>query len=258
MEASAHWDCAGDTGTMGQMLEDAADDASLEALECKICFCLYTLRGRRPKVLNCCHRLCSKCLTKIVDLADGPANVVVCPFCRNSTSLAQESVESIPDDTNIMTVLKYNKRSLAESSVSAEVLLSPRHLGSLLNSSLSSSHGSRFTDISIMETAQDPHDPYDTTHIPASSDQEYLTSVSRLWLKLNCGGLICQNLARMLMLLLGLLYFTSLPLGVYLLVLRITTLGLLLVSLVPSTIAMFMIYGLCQCICQKICDCISD
>lgn len=60
------------------------DTLSSEELECKICYCLYNLGSRRPKVLECCHPLCSKCLVKLQDL-ESPPSAVVCPFCRYVT-----------------------------------------------------------------------------------------------------------------------------------------------------------------------------
>ncbi|KPP78659.1 hypothetical protein Z043_101826 [Scleropages formosus] len=74
--------------------------------------CNLVSGGRRPKVLDCCHRLCAKCLTKIMDLTDIQTEVVICPFCRYPTTLPQ-SVGSIPDDCNIMTALRYNRRNHA-------------------------------------------------------------------------------------------------------------------------------------------------
>ena len=50
--------------------------------------------GRRPRVLNCQHTFCTTCL-------DGPAvkqmdrNVIVCPTCRDETSLGSEGVHGL-------------------------------------------------------------------------------------------------------------------------------------------------------------------
>ncbi|XP_018594094.1 E3 ubiquitin-protein ligase RNF182-like [Scleropages formosus] len=238
------------------MLEDEANELSLEALECKICFCLYTLGGRRPKVLDCCHRLCAKCLTKIMDLTDIQTEVVICPFCRYPTTLPQ-SVGSIPDDCNIMTALRYNRRNHGESTVADELLLSPKHLSSFVNSSSSSCRDSRYVVMTMTETAQELSNLYDTTPIPSSSSHDYLTSICWFWPTLNCATVICQTSARVLVWLFGLLYISSLPLGVYLLIVQRKMLGVLLISLVPSSMMMFMIYSLCQCLCQKFWDCIS-
>ncbi|KFW04442.1 E3 ubiquitin-protein ligase RNF182, partial [Fulmarus glacialis] len=46
-----------------------------------------------------------------------------------------------------------------------------------------------------------------------------------------------------------LLYFSSLPFGIYLLLIEHHSLGIVLVSLVPSTLLLCIVYSLCQCLC---------
>ncbi|TKS65286.1 E3 ubiquitin-protein ligase RNF182 [Collichthys lucidus] len=43
---------------------------TLEELECKICYSRYDTRSRKPKVLSCLHRVCAKCLKKMVDMGE--------------------------------------------------------------------------------------------------------------------------------------------------------------------------------------------
>lgn len=43
---------------------------TLEELECKICYNRYDARSRKPKVLSCLHRVCAKCLKKMVDMGE--------------------------------------------------------------------------------------------------------------------------------------------------------------------------------------------
>ncbi|KAI2540925.1 RNF182 isoform 7, partial [Pan troglodytes] len=45
--------------------EDTAESQASDELECKICYNRYNLKQRKPKVLECCHRVCAKCLYKI-------------------------------------------------------------------------------------------------------------------------------------------------------------------------------------------------
>uniref|UniRef100_A0A8C6UY91 E3 ubiquitin-protein ligase RNF182 n=1 Tax=Neogobius melanostomus TaxID=47308 RepID=A0A8C6UY91_9GOBI len=198
------------------------DMVSIEELECKICYSQYNLQSRRPKLLDCCHSLCSKCLRKILDVGDAFPRKAVCPFCRYPTTLR----------------------------VATELLLSPRALTSLvghsspLAPSLSSSSSSTtfsslssspsFVLITIMEPRQGPR--------PTSS-LDSLVSMSRTW-----GTQLWQSWARVLVWVLGLLYFSSLPIGVYLLLLHRPTMGVLMVSLVPASLALVMCYGLCQCL----------
>ncbi|MEQ2185863.1 hypothetical protein GOODEAATRI_022529, partial [Goodea atripinnis] len=41
---------------------------TVEELECKICYNRYNTRSRKPKQLGCLHRVCAKCLKKMVDM----------------------------------------------------------------------------------------------------------------------------------------------------------------------------------------------
>ncbi|GAA6224460.1 E3 ubiquitin-protein ligase RNF182 [Lates japonicus] len=275
-----------------QSTEDAGggghmDILSTEELECKICYCAYNLGGRRPKVLECCHRLCAKCLAKILDLGESPPNAVVCPFCRYITRLPGEVVSSLPDDCNLVAALALqsrNQRNLhLHQEATTELLLSPRRLSSLMGSSTpvmspsssssasspttySSIRGSpNFVVITIMEPPLAPASNQDL-HLPPrgshalnrgyrSSSLDSMASITQRWTVWNCAALLCQTSARALVWVLGLLYFSSLPMGVYLLIMQRTTLGVLLVSLVPASLVMIMVYGFCQCICHEFWDC---
>ncbi|XP_076149434.1 E3 ubiquitin-protein ligase RNF182 [Alosa pseudoharengus] len=248
---------------MGQTLEDGV---ATEELECKICYCPYSLTSRRPKVLECCHRLCAKCLAKILDLGESPPNAVVCPFCRYITGLPGEAVGSLPDDCNLVAALSLqvrNHRNLNEGP--GEILLSPRHLSSLVGPSATASpsslRSSNYVVITIMESPPESNDPHNGPLAARgrdyrSSSLDSMASITQRWTVWNCAALLCQTSARALVWLLGLLYFSSLPMGVYLLIMQKTTLGVLLVSLVPASLLMIMAYGLCQCLCHEFWDCV--
>ncbi|XP_031146838.1 E3 ubiquitin-protein ligase RNF182 [Sander lucioperca] len=266
------------------------DILSTEELECKICYCAYNLGRRRPKVLECGHRLCAKCLIKILDLGESPPNAVVCPFCRYVTRLLGPAVSSLPDDCNLVAALAFqsrNQRNLHfHQEATTELLLSPRGLSSLLGSSppvtspsssssassssnpYSSIRGSpNFVLITIMEPPPRPASSpdlrhHDTLHGSHTSNQSFrssspdsMASITQRWTVWNCASLLCQTSARALVWVLGLLYFSSLPMGVYLLIMQRTTLGMLLVSLVPVSLVLIMVYGFCQCICHELWDC---
>lgn len=265
------------------------DFLSTEELECKICYCAYNLGSRRPKLLECCHRLCSKCLAKILDLGESPPNAVVCPFCRYITRLPGEAVSSLPDDCNLVAALALqsrNQRNLhLHQDGTTELLLSPRRLTSLMASNApgispspssstssattySSIRGSpNFVVITIMEPPPAPTSNQDLYHQQQqqqqprgsrgyrSSSLDSMASITQRWTVWNCAALLCQTSARALVWVLGLLYFSSLPMGVYLLIMQRTTLGVLLVSLVPASLVMIMVYGFCQCICHEFWDC---
>ncbi|XP_061112168.1 E3 ubiquitin-protein ligase RNF182-like [Conger conger] len=260
---------------MGQAPQDAPEVLGAEELECKICYYRYNLSVRRPKVLDCGHRLCAKCLNKILDLGESPPRAVVCPFCRCATSLPEEEEEEeeagdasgLPDDRGLVAALALrlqNRRNLLEGST--ELLLSPRRLSALVGpSSSSSSPSSRRAPsclvITIVESAQDspPGSPRAPAHGRArrSPSLDSMTSMAQRWTVWNCTSLLCQASAQALIWLLGLLYFSSLPLGVYLLIVQKTTLGVLLVSLVPSSLVLVMAYGLSRCLCRELLDCMS-
>ncbi|XP_069026226.1 E3 ubiquitin-protein ligase RNF182 [Embiotoca jacksoni] len=270
-----------DGGGCGQL-----DIQSAEELECKICYCVYNLGGRRPKVLECHHRLCSKCLVKILDLGESPPDALVCPFCRYVTRLPVEAAGSLPDDSNLVAALALrsrNQRNLQlHQDAAAELLLSPRRLSSLVGgnppattpSSASSSatyspirSSPNFVVITIMEppplpassSNQELHRQPRGSHASSqgylSSSLDSMASITQRWTVWNCAALLCQTSARALVWVLGLLYFSSLPMGVYLLIMQRTTLGVLLVSLVPASLVMIMVYGCCQCICHEFWDC---
>ncbi|CAN9503032.1 unnamed protein product [Ophioblennius macclurei] len=266
------------------------DIPSTEELECKICYSSYNLASRRPKVLECCHRLCSKCLTKILDLGESPPSALVCPFCRYVTTLPGEAVSNLPDDSNLvasLTLQSRNQRNLGfYQDATTELLLSPRHLSSLMSSGspvmpLSASSPSssntystirsspNFVVITIMEPppATTPsHDlHHQRQHVSHTSNRSYrsssldsMASIMQRWTVWNCAALLCQTSARVLVWVLGLLYFSSLPMGVYLLIMQRTTIGVLLVSLVPASLVMIMVYGFCQCICHELWDCMPS
>ncbi|XP_051556775.1 E3 ubiquitin-protein ligase RNF182-like [Myxocyprinus asiaticus] len=248
---------------MGQLPEDVVGGCTTEELECKICYCAYSLSSRRPKVLECCHYLCAKCLAKILDLGESSPNAVVCPFCRYITDLPGEAVESLPDEYNLVTALSIQTQkhqNLNENQ--GKILFSHRHLTSLVGHSASTSPTSirsNYMVITIMDPQQESVIP---SHSPApardyrSSSLDSMASVTQRWTVWNCAALLCQTSARALVWLLGLLYFSSLPLGVYLLIMQHTTMGVLLVSLVPVSLLIIMVYGLCQCLCRELWDCV--
>uniref|UniRef100_A0A668U590 E3 ubiquitin-protein ligase RNF182 n=1 Tax=Oreochromis aureus TaxID=47969 RepID=A0A668U590_OREAU len=218
-----------------------------EEMECKICYCAYNLGSRRPKVLECCHRLCSKCLIKILDLGESLPNALVCPFCRYLTRLPGEAVSNLSDDSNLVAKLALQNRNQRNrqfhQEATTELLLSPMRLSSLMSNihAYQQIHGSHLSN-------QDYH----------SSSLDSMASIAERCTVWNCAALLCQTSARALVWVLGLLYFSSLPMGVYLLIMQRTTLGVLLVSLVPASLIVIMVYGFCQCICHEFWDCLPS
>ncbi|KAM9323094.1 E3 ubiquitin-protein ligase RNF182 [Pholidichthys leucotaenia] len=259
------------------------DILSTEEMECKICYCKYNLGSRRPKVLDCSHCLCSKCLIKILDLGESPSNTMMCPFCRDVTRLSGEAVGSLPDNSKLLAAITLQSRIQRNlhfhQEATTELLLSPRQLSSMMggtpsvmppSSNLLTSSSTTYSTIRsspnfVVITIMEPPPGSATTHEYQTSNQDYhlpsmdsMASITQRWTVWNCAALLCQTSARALVWVLGLLYFSSLPVGVYLLIMQKTTFGVLLVCLVPASLIMIMIYGLCQCICHEFWDCIPQ
>ncbi|XP_047224748.1 E3 ubiquitin-protein ligase RNF182 [Girardinichthys multiradiatus] len=248
-----------------------------DEMECKICYAAYNLESCRPKVLECCHRLCSNCLIRILDLGESPPNALVCPFCRYVTRLLGDAVRNLPDDCNLVAKLDLQSRNqrnlLIHQDSTTELLLSPRCLNSLMGANLSGmSYTSstlpystmrsspNFVVITLRESPPASTPTRDLCVSPCrlnqdSSSLDSLASISQRLTMWNCTALLCKTLAQVLVWVLGLLYFSSLPMGIYLLIMQRTTVGVLLVSLVPASLVMILVYGFCQCICYELWHC---
>uniref|UniRef100_A0A8C0EQI0 E3 ubiquitin-protein ligase RNF182 n=2 Tax=Strigidae TaxID=30459 RepID=A0A8C0EQI0_BUBBB len=219
-----------------------------DELECKICYQIFTVHSRKPKILDCLHRICARCLTKILHIGDRSL-CVSCPFCRHETKLHEDEVEGLPDDTNIMSKLIL-KDKIAWNSDCKEVVLTPKNL------TLSSSHGlSNCLVITITEVQRDsPRTPSQSTASDYYADHgtESVSQSSQSQLDQDLFSKLCKHVPRILVWLLGFLYFGSLPLGIYLLVIQKVTLGVVCVSFVPSSLTVGLVYGFCQCLCHGI------
>ncbi|KFQ63258.1 E3 ubiquitin-protein ligase RNF182, partial [Pelecanus crispus] len=225
-----------------------------DELECKICYQRFTVHNRKPKILDCLHRICARCVTKILHIGDGSV-CVSCPFCRHETELHEEKVEGLPNDTNTMSKLILKDKP-AWNSDCKEVILTPENLASS-----SSSHGSsNCLVITIMEVQRDsPRTPSQSNASDYYADHgtESVSLSSQSQLDQDLFSKLRKHVPRILVCLLAFLYFDSLPLGIYLLVIQKVTLGVVCVSLVPSSLTVSLVYGFCQCLCHRICDCSS-
>ncbi|XP_069507346.1 E3 ubiquitin-protein ligase RNF182-like [Ambystoma mexicanum] len=223
-----------------------------QELECKICYHRYDTRHRKPKLLNCQHRVCAKCLKKMADIGDSSPNIVSCPFCRQETCVPDEDVQFLQDDSKILTVLTYHDKVRKRgASVSPEVILSPGDLEPFAEQSHSSSD---CLVITIMEVPEGS----------ASSEGLGVLDIMRMYrapsldsLPCHCPAQKCRSCSwrtfpRFVIGILCLIYFSSLPLGIYLLMIKQLTLGIVLVSLVPSTLLLCIFYGFCQCLCHEL------
>ncbi|XP_010879034.1 E3 ubiquitin-protein ligase RNF182 [Esox lucius] len=235
---------------------------TVEELECKICYNRYDTRTRKPKLLGCLHRVCAKCLKKIVE--NSSPSVVSCPFCRHETHVPDEEVWLLQDDSNILAILSYQDRARKSGGSippGGEVLLTPGSLngdgvgGGCVNAGGEQSHSS--SDCLVITIVEMPGESQ-------SSDTMSMLNMVRLYRPASmaslpchlpvqkCGAWTSRSLPSFLVGVLCLVYFSSLPLGIYLLMIQQLTLGVVLVSLVPSTLLLCVFYGFCQCLCQEI------
>lgn len=227
-----------------------------DEMECKICYQRYNIYSRKPKILDCLHRVCARCLNKILDIGDS-SGCICCPFCRHETRVSDYEVSALPDDSNIMSFLAIRNKCW-NTHHSKEVVLTPKSL----SSSDSPYHdSSNCLVITIMEVQREAQ------HLPSrngSSDDYGEQSLDSVSVASNGGTMdqdafakFCNHVPRILVWLLGFFYFGSLPLGIYLLVIQRVTLGIVCVSLVPTSLTVCLVYGFCQCLCQGICECSS-
>ncbi|XP_063294544.1 E3 ubiquitin-protein ligase RNF182-like [Pelobates fuscus] len=227
---------------------------TIEELECKICYQKFNTHSRKPKILDCLHRVCARCLSKIL-IIGGSSPCISCPFCRNETELQEDEVAGLPDDMNIMSKLAEKGRPPGHPDCN-EVVLTPNNLAS----SSPSHSSSNCLVITIMEVQRDPtRTPSQNTisdyYVDHSLDSASVSSHGQM--DHDLFSKLCNHVPRILVWFLGFFYFGSLPLGIYLLVIQRVTLGIVCVSLVPSSLTVCLVYGFCQCLCQGMCDCSS-
>ncbi|NXS64530.1 RN182 ligase, partial [Brachypteracias leptosomus] len=199
---------------------------------------------RRPKRLRCGHRLCAKCLRKMVALGNTSPQQLRCPFCRQPSPVPGGDVQRLQDDGEALALLTgLEQAKKRDPPRSPEVLLCP--------SVLEPTAGPDCLVVTILEV------PEDVTPPEGLGGME----VVRLYRPASLGTLPCRSpgqkcrswgwraVPRFILGVLGLLYFSSLPFGIYLLLIQHHSLGIVLVSLVPSTLLLCIIYSLCQCLC---------
>uniref|UniRef100_A0A3B3HZY5 E3 ubiquitin-protein ligase RNF182 n=1 Tax=Oryzias latipes TaxID=8090 RepID=A0A3B3HZY5_ORYLA len=258
---------------------------TVEELECKICYNRYDTRSRKPKLLGCLHRVCAKCLKKMVDMGESSPSVISCPFCRHETYVPDEEVWLMEDDRHILAVLSCQDRAQRQEGGKMEVVLSPSGLSGkcpsvdhlllfvflrslrklfLLLCLLSgrgaegggetSQHSSDCLVITIMELPDDS----------PSSDSLSMFNLVGLYRPPSLDSLPCnlpahkfhawssRSFPRCLLGALCLVFFSSLPLGIYLLMVGQLWLGVVLISLVPCTLLLLILYCFCQCLCHEL------
>ncbi|XP_033632236.1 E3 ubiquitin-protein ligase TRIM56-like [Asterias rubens] len=52
-------------------------------IECPICLSRFI----DPKILDCLHNFCLKCLQELIDKQDPKTDIIICPMCKKETSI---------------------------------------------------------------------------------------------------------------------------------------------------------------------------
>ncbi|XP_071615608.1 E3 ubiquitin-protein ligase RNF182-like isoform X2 [Heliangelus exortis] len=216
-------------------------------LECHICYSRYDPRTRRPKLLPCGHRLCARCLHKMVALGDTSSHHLCCPFCRQQSPVPAGDVQQLQDDSEVLAlVMGHEPAKKRGTPQSPEVLLCPNVLEPM--------PGPDCLVVTILDVPEDVSPPdglggLDLVQLyhPTSLDSLPCHSPGQ-----KCHSWGWQAAPHCILGVLGLLYFSSLPFGIYLLLIEHHGLGIILVSLVPSTLLLCIIYSLCQCLCREV------
>ncbi|EFO96964.1 hypothetical protein CRE_19482 [Caenorhabditis remanei] len=74
-------------------------------IECQICTRRYnTTPTVIPRMLvGCGHTVCQECIQELIDLENG---LVLCPFCRKATSLADGDTTQLPINYAVMDIVQ--------------------------------------------------------------------------------------------------------------------------------------------------------
>ncbi|XP_038052630.1 E3 ubiquitin-protein ligase TRIM56-like [Patiria miniata] len=66
---------------------------SREHLECPICCCRFA----DPKILDCLHNFCLKCLLELISRQQPKADEITCPVCRRVTAVPDTGLQGLPN-----------------------------------------------------------------------------------------------------------------------------------------------------------------
>ena len=90
-----------------------------EELNCSICLDIYT----DPKLLQCFHAYCRKCLVKLVERDQQGQLILTCPICRHDTPVPANGVAGLQPAFQInhfLEIMEEHKKAAADPSSSAE------------------------------------------------------------------------------------------------------------------------------------------
>ncbi|NWU67069.1 RN182 ligase, partial [Pterocles burchelli] len=189
----------------------------------------------QPTWLRCGHRLCARCLGTMVALGDASPRPLRCPFCRRHSPVPPGDTQRLQDDGRALAT-GCERAGAQGPPRSPEVLLCP--------AVLDPPPGPGCLVVTVLEVpAAAPVGLGDTEPVQLYSPG---TLPCRRHKGRSWGG---GTVPRCVLGALGLLCVTSLPLGIYLLLLQCHGPGAVLASLVPTALLLGIAGGLGQCLC---------
>ncbi|XP_038056013.1 tripartite motif-containing protein 3-like [Patiria miniata] len=84
-------------------------------LECSICCCLF----KDPKMLDCLHSFCLKCLKEMMSKQKPEAEKIICPVCRRETQVPDGGLQSLASSfflSSLVDEVKQQKEVLGDAS----------------------------------------------------------------------------------------------------------------------------------------------
>uniref|UniRef100_A0A8D0KLN6 E3 ubiquitin-protein ligase RNF182 n=1 Tax=Salvator merianae TaxID=96440 RepID=A0A8D0KLN6_SALMN len=227
--------------------------------ECQICYEGFDARVRQPKLLSCRHCVCARCLRRLASARESPG-YLSCPFCRQEMLLPGTGVGLPQEDGRAPALPGGGERAQKRGGAgrSPEVLLCPGVLEPSAGAGRSSS-----SDCLVVTLLEMPEDVAAPDGLRALDVVQLYRPPSPTSLPCRAPPAKCQPCTaghpfpRFLVGVLCLVYFSSLPLGIYLLLVQRLHLGLILVSLVPATLLLCVFYGVCQCLRHELSGCPS-
>uniref|UniRef100_A0A8C4NCI8 Ring finger protein 182 n=1 Tax=Eptatretus burgeri TaxID=7764 RepID=A0A8C4NCI8_EPTBU len=191
-------------------------------------------------MLACRHIVCARCLAKIVaatnvsPIAADIETHVPCPFCRHGTDIqGAGGVAALPEAQALLFRMHIRRQRLR--------LCHQQHMSEMV------------LNTEGLNTSTAPTQAKDGL-VP--DDTSSLLSHPVIWTSQESPGemhhsSLCSRVPRILFWLLCIVYFSSLPLGIYLLVMERVSIGVALVNMLPATLVLCLIYGLCRWLCQE-------
>ncbi|XP_034023276.1 uncharacterized protein LOC117507517 [Thalassophryne amazonica] len=180
------------------------------------------------------------------------ASVTVALWKATTEDSHDGTVRLMEDDQHLLALLSCQDQ--ARPGGCGEVVLSSNSLSDVggMGSIQRSSDCLVITIMDLRDRSSSSSDSLSMLNVVSLYHPPSLDSLPCNLLTQKCCPWTSHTLPRCLLGALCLVYFSSLPLGIYLLMTGHLWVGVVLVSLVPSTLLMLVLYGFCQCLCQEL------